>query len=1206
MNGICRMGCFSMPIVAVLAASLPCLAGGGGMRVGVIDWDCSSPSDTWFGGYQTRSLSPARYRYLTPYYADVLGPDKISYHRRTREEYDRELQYAIDAGIDYMAYCWYGDDPRANRVPLVTGRAASCEEHLWEITWARQFHMQSPLRDRLGLCAIVLGCHVYTDAEVAGLAEAMKESCYEKVAGGRPLVYLFGDATDGGILSRIRAAARVAGAGDPYVVAMHGTRGGLPTTGDRSVQARSAYAPPAPPRGGAFLRFPEFYESVRRENASWIAQGFDIVPAFATGRDHWPRIESPVPWSDNPPMRYASPATERELVECARDFKAFIDANAGKCPIRHVLTYAWNEFEEGAYICPLWSPNGPDTSRLAAFSKVVRIFKGENGVVPRPDDPLPDLADLRKRIPEIFRGAEGSFQRERFEKRLEAAERLNSLPERDLLMQAELNEFRAYFRDAIDHWSKDPLNPSVSPVSLDVRDYGARGDGETDNAEAFGRAMSAVRSLGGRPCILNVGPGDYLFGAADGRVEESPCNLDFSCVTNCVLKGQSPETTRFVFGRYNATGICYSRSVNSTLMNVDCRYAQRPFSQTVVESQDVESGTADVVWHPGTLRPDDPRYRLAKRSQVCCIFDADGKKADRGNSPFFALRADDLGNGRFRVYFDTSRSGISHLRLHRGDYLILPDRDNRYQGAAGTAAEFFNFFNVWYRNARSGAINCGDSHYSSASHCRTVPEGDGIVFSSNADTFYNSRGSFVAHCEFHHMCDDGANCLARGKEIYGRDGARSLVVREIEGRLGAGDVVQILDAMNGRFRATLRIAEMECFKTEKGAPRLRLAFDSDLPPDIVTVADVGRLDDASRYAVSHGLGCVRKAPDLLFAPLQYGTGFVCLSNNIHDVRGTGINIQCPHSIVEGNLIENVPIGIKMTGFTHWYEGTAPYDVVVRNNTIRNCGLGIQTLFSDMNGNPGAENSIRYIDISGNRLENVRRNYSLQTIEKATVDGKPFVAICNPAGMEQRTKNEGGAKRLLERTREIARSYGFPGVYFVAMRGMGMDYEDPAFLRQFADYGFDVTTVYGFRGGIPGSEEFDSRQRSFKNLADMSPSHWRALHRNGAIPFWPSISTGYDDRPWRGERVLEIRGYNVADFARICREARKFSDESGVRTFLLGPLDEWGEGSLGYPNYAQGFGILESVRETFGRKPSEGWPVNYAPEDVGRCCPQRTK
>ena len=439
-------------VACAVAAGLGSLAAFGATRVGVINWDCSPPSDTWFGGYQTRSLSPARYRYLTPYYADAKGPDEISYHRRTPAEYDRELQYAIDAGIDYFAYCWYGEDPHAKRVPLHSGRSISCEDHLWEITWARQFHMKSPLREKLGLCAIVLGAHVYTDEEVVHLAEAMREPCYEKVAGGRPLLYIFGDVTKGEILARIRRAARTVDVPDPFVVAMHGTRKTLPATGDRSVQARTFYAPPAPPKGGAFLRYPDMYAAIRRVNASWIDQGFDIVPAFATGRDHWPRIEHQVPWTDNPPMRYASPATERELVECAKDFKAFMDANRAKCPLDHVLTYAWNEFEEGAYICPLWAPNGgADVSRLKAFAKVARIFKGEQGVTAVPDDPLPDLADLRKRLPEIFKGCEGSSRHEWFATRLEAAERLAALPTRTPLMQAELDEFRVSFRDALAH-----------------------------------------------------------------------------------------------------------------------------------------------------------------------------------------------------------------------------------------------------------------------------------------------------------------------------------------------------------------------------------------------------------------------------------------------------------------------------------------------------------------------------------------------------------------------------------------------------------------------------------------------------------------------------------------------------------------------------------------------------------------------------------
>ena len=899
-------GCSDPPVRTNRATRVTVVAAdraASGTRVGVINWDCSPPSDTWFGGYQTRSLSPARYRYLTPYYADVLSPDRISYHRRTPEEYDRELQYAIDAGIDYMAYCWYGEDPTAKRTPVSPGRGASCEDHLHEITWARQFHARSKLRDKLKLCAIFLGNHHYTDAEIDNLARAMGEPWYEKAL-GRPLCYVFGNG--GKALERVRAAALRLGTGDPYMVSMHGAK--VPRDGIGAVQALSAYAPPAPPKGGAFLRFPDLFEEILKANESRIDAGFDVIPAFATGRDHWPRIERPVPWTDNPPMRYASPATERELVEAAERFADWIAAHQDRCPTGHVLTYAWNEFEEGAYICPLWTPNGPDVSRLKAFAKVARIFKGERGVVPVPDDPLPDLADLRKRIPEIFKGAETSFQRERFEKKLEAAERLASLPEHTMLMQAELDEFRDYFRRALAHWANDPLNPAVKPVVLDVKDFGAKGDGKTDEIPAFDRAVRAVRALGGKPSVLKVGAGDYLFGAPGADWKGRPANVDFSCVTNCALMGESPEKVRFVYGLYAAHGLSYARSANVTVMNVDCRWAERPFSQTVVESYDPKTCSAVVRWQPGTLKPDDPRYRRAKHTQVCCVFGADGKKVlDRGHSPFFDLRADDLGGGRYRVYFDAKRPGVANFRPKAGDCIILPDRDNACAGTMGYASEFCNFSHVWYRNARSSAISAGGAFYVSASHCRTFPEGEGIVFSSNADTFYNDRGSFLAHCEFHHMCDDGA------------------------------------------------------------------------------------MSEQERYAISHGLGRVKKAADILYAPLQYGTGFICIGNRIHDLRGCGVNVQCPHSIVESNVIENVSLAMKMTGLTQWFEGTPPYDVVVRGNVFRNCEVGIQTCFCDVNGSVAPEKAIRYLSFEDNRFENVRRPYALMTVSDSTIDGRPLTA-----------------------------------------------------------------------------------------------------------------------------------------------------------------------------------------------------------------------
>ena len=43
------------------------------IRTGVINWDASLPPETYFGYYQTRTLSPAKYRYATPFYADIVN-----------------------------------------------------------------------------------------------------------------------------------------------------------------------------------------------------------------------------------------------------------------------------------------------------------------------------------------------------------------------------------------------------------------------------------------------------------------------------------------------------------------------------------------------------------------------------------------------------------------------------------------------------------------------------------------------------------------------------------------------------------------------------------------------------------------------------------------------------------------------------------------------------------------------------------------------------------------------------------------------------------------------------------------------------------------------------------------------------------------------------------------------------------------------------
>jgi hypothetical protein len=79
-------------------------------------------------------------------------------------------------------------------------------------------------------------------------------------------------------------------------------------------------------------------------------------------------------------------------------------------------------------------------------------------------------------------------------------------------------------------------------------------------------------------------------------------------------------------------------------------------------------------------------------------------------------------------------------------------------------------------------------------------------------------------------------------------------------------------------------------------------------------------------------------------------------------------------------------------------------------------------------------------------------------------------------------------------------------------------------------------------------------------------------------------------------VIEHR--TVEGFRKICNDYKKFAEQTGIKSALLGPTNEWGEGSYIEPNTEFGFGMFETISETFCKKPVEGFPLNYAPSDVG--------
>lgn len=224
----------------------------------------------------------------------------------------------------------------------------------------------------------------------------------------------------------------------------------------------------------------------------------------------------------------------------------------------------------------------------------------------------------------------------------------------------------------------------------------------------------------------------------------------------------------------------------------------------------------------------------------------------------------------------------------------------------------------------------------------------------------------------------------------------------------------------------------------------------------------------------------------------------------------------------------------------------------------------------------------------------------------TIDGKPVVMIWSPNLMDndiieieakkgKSLKKGEGVKKLLDLSRKMALDAGYPGIYFIAMKWPESS-TDPKDLLWLKEAGFDCTSLYHFMS--PGKVSVDRLLYSFDHVVNASKEYLEARQKSGILPFLPNLSTGWDSRPWHGDRQTVIYGRTVEKFKIICEDMKKFADQYDHKRIVLAPLNEWGEGSYAEPNLEFGFGMYEALRNTFCKKPEGGFPLYYGPSDIG--------
>lgn len=528
------------------------------------------------------------------------------------------------------------------------------------------------------------------------------------------------------------------------------------------------------------------------------------------------------------------------------------------------------------------------------------------------------LVLARQRIEKTY-GKNDCLQRERALARLEVAASMPAYVRRNLASKHpddvyyayaamdDMREFLRYFDEELAVWRVFPRERSVTdigndPLVLDfVRDFGAKGDGTTDNSPAWDRAMAAVAARQGEPTILQIGEGRFRFSDTDGK-NRSAC-VPVNVLSNLFIRGVSPERTWLVGDIYARGGVSLSACYNVALRDFSVTVAHPTYCQGKILALDVEKAQVTIRHDAKTLRPDDANLMANGGWKCCTAYADDGTMYRTQNLSWNHAPSVDLGDGVWRLQMDPS-SPITHLRV--GMNLVLPNRIPAPAVSLNDYSAFCSVERVHVRRSYSGAFG-GAARYASYKGCVVRPE-DGFIYATNADSFIGCGGVYLVDFEVDTPGDDCINDYVPSttcsmiKDNTAAPGRMHGVAPE-------GRVRHFLSAEDGQYVSLNRVVS--------NATAWASVYEDRFP----------NREGKTTFACD---------------PRSFGVGSVIRRCRFRNTR-TGCNAQFCNTIVEDCVFERAVHGCGLTVGNHsGIEGIPPYHVTYRRNRVLDSFGGIRT------------------------------------------------------------------------------------------------------------------------------------------------------------------------------------------------------------------------------------------------------------------------
>lgn len=325
--------------------------------VGAIRWDAyfeapgmpkfEDPNYGIVARATTYDLSPQKWHYRVPFYGQELNDTAITANGDTQAAMGAELDYAQKHGIQFWSFCNYPIGCVDMHPPASECQKIQCCADNVGLSYAWNQYLAHPDNHKVNFTLLLQpgywfptalkGGNETLDQEVARYISYFKMANYQKVLGGRPLVFLFGGAANQSDLQVLCKATQRALGVAPYIASMSDQS--LP-----EIDAASWYVT----TGGSPEGAPYQTAIAGPESARWnklASAGKKVIPTVSAGWDSRPRTTYPCtydstencscPWGGAGSPRYTVDPTMEELTAHTLEGLEWVQNNShagGACP----------------------------------------------------------------------------------------------------------------------------------------------------------------------------------------------------------------------------------------------------------------------------------------------------------------------------------------------------------------------------------------------------------------------------------------------------------------------------------------------------------------------------------------------------------------------------------------------------------------------------------------------------------------------------------------------------------------------------------------------------------------------------------------------------------------------------------------------------------------------------------------------------------